>query len=52
MYRDLHSHTYFSACGADEPERLIVKAIESEIDINWESRITTMESETRRTALF
>lgn len=33
MYQDLHSHTYFSACGADEPERLIVKAIESGIDI-------------------
>lgn len=33
MFQDLHSHTYFSACGADEPELLIEKAIESGIDV-------------------
>ena len=33
MTQDLHSHTYFSACGADDPELLILKAIESGIDV-------------------
>jgi len=33
MFQDLHAHTYFSACGADEPELLVEKAIESGLDI-------------------
>lgn len=33
MLQDIHSHTYFSACGADEPELLVLKAIESGLDV-------------------
>lgn len=33
MIQDLHSHTYFSACGADEPELLPAKAAACGIEV-------------------
>lgn len=33
MVQDLHSHTYYSNCGADEPVLLVEKAIESGIEL-------------------
>lgn len=33
MKIDLHSHTYYSHCGRDEPEKLILKMIEKGVEI-------------------
>ncbi len=33
MIQDIHSHTYYSNCGADEPEKLAEKAVEAGIGL-------------------
>lgn len=33
MYQDFHAHTYYSACGADEPEALVLRAIAAGIEV-------------------
>ena len=33
MIQDLHSHTYYSLCSADEPEKMIQNAIDSGIEL-------------------
>ena len=33
MIQDLHSHTYYSFCGADKPEQIVEEAIKGEIEL-------------------
>ena len=33
MIQDIHSHTYYSYCGKDSPESVIINAIEKGLDV-------------------